>query len=214
MPDEKRTHVIILLDQSGSMGSIRKQAIDGFNEQVRSIQRNADLGGDTWVSFYKFGGGDGTKPHWERVFDARPASALTAIDERSYVPNGITPLYDCVGMALQDAETKSHEGDVGFLFCVISDGLENASREWTAERIAEKVKALQDTGKWTFVYIGANQDLGDVQKHLGIRQVVSYDATPRGYEVMSHNLCASTTGYFESRSSGSTSKDDFWEQKK
>jgi Mg-chelatase subunit ChlD len=217
MPDEastKRTYIAFLLDQSGSMASIRQQAIDGFNEQVGIIQRDADKGGDTWVSLYKFGGGDGTKPYWERTFDALAPTALHRLNPDTYVPNGITPMYDCVGMALQDLGPKDEAGDIGFLVVIVSDGRENASQEWTAERIADKVKELEATGRWTFVYIGANQNLADVQKHLGIKQVVAFAATPTGYQYMSENMAGSTESYLSARSKGETSTPEYWTESK
>ena len=92
--------------------------------------------------FY-YAAGDGWKPYWERAVDKLAADALVPLNMDTYIPNGVTPMYDCIGMALQDLEQHDEEGDLGFLFVVISDGLENSSKEWTADRIAEKVKNLE-----------------------------------------------------------------------
>jgi hypothetical protein len=201
---EKRTHVAFVLDESGSMGSIWEAAIDGFNEQVNAVKENADKGGDTTVSQWRFGCPPDARP--KEIYFEQPVSALLPISQETYQPFGMTPMYDGLGMALTKLEPLDKAGDVGFLIVLVSDGQENASKEWDSTMVASKIKQLQDTGRWTFVYIGANHDLADVSKHLGIPlgNMVAFAATNVGTRRMSNYVGQSTATYMDNRQRGLT----------
>ena len=201
---EKRTHVAFVLDESGSMGSIREAAIDGFNEQVNAVKENADKGGDTTVSQWRFGCPPDARP--KEVYFEQPVSGLLPISHETYQPYGMTPMYDGLGMALTKLEPLDKAGDIGFLVVLVSDGQENASQEWTSPMVADKIKKLQDTGRWTFVYIGANHDLADVSKHLGIPMgnMIAFAATKMGTQKVSDFASASTADYMANRARGQT----------
>lgn len=206
---EKRTDVALVLDRSGSMSSIREQAIDGFNEQLKALREEADKGGDTRVTVVTFGGWHGApeKRAPLHVINERvPAEDVEMLSMDNYRPNGLTPLYDGFMHAIDILEESDDGGeDTAFLVVVVSDGRENHSKEFTAGDVASKVRALEDTDRWTIVYIGANQDLSDVEKHLAVGRTHSFDSTPEGTESMSDKAAGATMSYMNSRSAGLTS---------
>ncbi len=173
----KSVEVAIVLDRSGSMESCREATISGFNEYVAEIRRTARQEGlNARVSLVTFNG-EVTPVYW-----SAPLDRLQPIDHASYVPGGMTAMLDAVGATI--AQLTAHGGDpeTHALVCIISDGLENASREYTSPVIAKRVRELQATGRWTFTYLGSNQDLAKVSADLGMPEanMAAYSSTPAG----------------------------------
>ena len=193
----KLTYVCFVLDESGSMGICRDATIDGFNEQTNAVRQNAKSGGKTSISLFRFGCPPNSHPR-EFYFD-KPVSDLLGISRETYSPYGNTPMYDAIGLALTRLETLPQTDNTGFLVIVVSDGQENASQEWSSARLAEKVKALQNTGKWTFVYIGANQDLTQVRETFGLHagNMMAYDGSVVGTRRMYCASVQNTAAYFQ-----------------
>lgn len=90
---------------------------------------------------------------------------------------------------------------------IITDGEENASREFNGNSIANLIARLNDTDKWTFSYLGASPDLVEVAKKLNIPHgnIINYSPTPDGLNIVSSGLYASSTSYFSNRAEGVTS---------
>lgn len=174
----KAVQVAIVLDRSGSMEECRAETISGFNEYAAEIRRTARLEGlNARVTLVTFNS-EVTPVYW-----SAPLDRLQPIDHSSYVPGGMTAMLDAVGTTidrLAGDEPDSKDGHT--LVCIISDGLENASREYTAPAVAQRIRRLQETGRWTFTYLGSNQDLAKVSADLGVPQtnVAAYAATPAG----------------------------------
>lgn len=211
MLQEKKTYVAFVLDRSGSMGTIRESIVNGINEQVDIIKANAAKGGDTLVSLVTFttGSSSALVDDWntsliETVFFNQPADKLKHLTLKDYQPNGGTPMYDGVGHTLDmlsDLDTTSDE--VAFLVIVVSDGYENSSRNYTARDIATRVKQLEATGRWTFSYLGANQNLKVVQEQTGFAGV-AYVANAAGTQSLFRGASAANTAYFDLREEGCT----------
>lgn len=204
---QKKTYVAIVLDKSGSMSAVKKETIQGFNEQADTIINNADKGGDTFVSLITFN----DVP--ELLFDKSPVNVLEHLNDTSYEPNGSTAMRDAVWDAIQNLEQTEVTDETAYLVIVISDGQENASRRTPSQNLADKITALQATGRWTFAYMGANQDLSEVAQEYNIpmNNVMVYNSTPTG---TSKGLMANADAlgsYFTStRAVGSTSNTSFY----
>jgi len=166
----KKTKIAIVLDRSGSMKKVRAETIKGYNEQIQSIREEASNldSGETTVSLIIF---DSTvMPNY---FE-RSINFLTDIRSEDYDPDkGWTRMYDAVGYTIERLlkETSSDDPDTAYLVVIISDGQENpgpgAQTKYNAKSLAELIKKVQATKRWTFTYLGANQDLGQVQDTLG-----------------------------------------------
>ena len=169
---------VVILDKSGSMESIRQAAIDGFNETLAGIQKAQEKYASTqdhFVSLLTFC--DCEKKY---VFDKVPAKEARKLTMEDYEPCCCTPLYDAMGFTLTTMRNfvKSVD-DAVVVVTIITDGYENASKEYTGVAVKKLVEELKSDG-WTFTYMGANQDSVEVAFSLSIRNSRNFDATAGG----------------------------------
>jgi uncharacterized protein YegL len=171
-------HVAIVLDRSGSMESCRDETISGFNEYAQDIRKTAQTAGlDARLTLTVFNG-ELRMP----LFEA-PLERLHPMSRKYYVPNGSTAMLDAVGQTIDRLEregSRIHEASV--LVCIISDGQENSSTDYTYASVAERIQHLSATERWTFTYLGSNQDLSAVSDSLSISMAntSSYAASREG----------------------------------
>lgn len=174
---------VIILDESGSMSSIYKETLASINEVLGSIRKNQEEYPEqrhhvTIVTFEGYGIA-GVKTRRDRV----PISTIEPFAEQDYRPGGCTPLYDAMGKTLNELEGLILPWDK-VMVTIITDGMENSSREYSGKTIKHLVARLREKG-WMLAYIGANQDSVEVARDLNIGNALNYDATPRGVEEMS-----------------------------
>jgi Mg-chelatase subunit ChlD len=207
--EKQISHVAIILDESGSMSSVAGVTINGVNEQIQKIKEAGKSKiVETFVSFVTFNSNGQTK---FRVFN-QPVDSLKEITAADYKPNGLTAMYDAVGETFDKylAETKHEDKNTTYLVVIVSDGEENDSKKYLAKDVAEKIQALQVTGRWTISYMGANQDLSKVSKDLGISlgNMAKYSSTRGGtMKAMSSNAMA-VGDYMTTRSLGAIPRAD------
>lgn len=159
-----KTFVSILLDESGSMQSVRDQVIDGFNEYISGL-----VGSEVKrirVSLTKFDS-SGFNPDYVGA----KLKNVPELTRKSYKPNAMTPLYDAVGRMVraleqQVANDSIKQGDK-VLVVIQTDGYENASKEYTKKAIKKLLKEKQKAG-WTFVFLGADQNAWGGASDLGV----------------------------------------------
>ena len=181
MTDMTTIHNLLILDESGSMQSIYHQALTGANETIQSIRSAQAQFADqdhrfTFVTF------NTDAPNVKTVVDDVPIGEVRDLTDADYNPSSCTPLYDAMGQSITALERKVKEGDK-VLVTVITDGYENASREYSGAAVKEMVSRLREKG-WTFVYIGANQDAVEVAKGLDILNALSFSADAAGTQAM------------------------------
>jgi uncharacterized protein YegL len=202
----KQTYIGMALDRSGSMGHLVDSTVSGFNEWLETIRTDAKKGGNTSVTLFTFGGND-----VKCEFSLLDPQKIRPLSRGVYKPKGNTPMYDGIGRLLDELEEYDIEDtDTGFLVIIISDGYENASRIWNRNSIAARINNLKATGRWTFAYVGANQDVFEVQKDLGIKNVLPWEFTLRGTEHVYNVASASTSRYFDDRAAGATCSNTFF----
>lgn len=173
MKSLKKIFNLIILDESGSMHSIKNATLSGFNEVFETI-RQAETSNENqvhFVSFFSFNT-NGIKAH---LFN-QPASMLKALTAEDYQPSNGTPLYDAMGFALSK-QRDSLQGyqDAAVLVTILTDGEENASREYSGAAITAMIDELKNLG-WTITYIGANHDVYAFSLKHGIDNAMSYQA--------------------------------------
>ena len=169
---------VIILDKSGSMESIRQAAIDGFNETLAGIKKAQEKFADTQEHFVTLL----TFCDCERkyVFDKVPVADARKLTLADYEPCCCTPLYDAMGFTLTSMRNYvSKIEDSVVVVTIITDGLENASKEYTGPVVKQLVEELKGEG-WTFTYMGANQDSVEVAFTLSIRNARNFSATTEG----------------------------------
>lgn len=186
---------LIILDESGSMTSIYEQALGGANETIQTIRSAQASAADQkqFLTFVTFDSGD--RESVRTIIDTMPIAQVKDLTKDDYRPNGCTPLYDAMGKSLTALEQKVTEDDQ-VLVTIITDGMENSSREYSGAGVCEIVKRLRAKG-WTFVYIGANQDAVEVAKSMNIDNAMNFQATHEDTRRMWNEYRESTSGYYE-----------------
>jgi len=189
------THVIFILDRSGSMEPCAQQTISGFNENVQQMRRTAKESGmedHTFVTLVQFND--------EVAFThfAAPVHALADLSAETYQTGSTTAMFDAVGLALHRFKREIEDSvNHRYLVTIFSDGEENASKEYRAADIAGKVKRRLATNRWTFNFIGANQDLSRVAEQTAIPRsnMVDWRADAGGTRLMFSSYSESMATY-------------------
>lgn len=177
-----KVYNLIILDESGSMESIWKPALNGANETIQTIKSTQSEHPEqkqflTFVSFSNKGG----KP-FRVLIDNKPVDEVQELTEQDYRPNGNTPLWDAIGYSLTKLEQEVTDQDL-VLVAIITDGYENASCEYNGKAIKDLIERL--TAKdWVFAYIGANQDAIEIAGEMGIRNALHFDSDADGTKEM------------------------------
>ena len=170
---------LIILDESGSMQMIEKQAVNGLNETLQTIS-NAQCEHEEqqhYVSFVTFNT-NGIRT----VMDRMEVEGGKSLKWTDYQPNACTPLYDAMGQSINELKGHVNDEDV-VLVTIITDGMENASREFCGKDIKKLVSDMKEKG-WVFAYIGTNQDVDAVADSMGIRSRMAYEYSQTGAEDM------------------------------
>jgi hypothetical protein len=180
------THIVVVLDSSGSMGSIINDTIEGFNHFLKSQKEaegeatmtlvefahpqihNAHWGRSTWNPQDMIGGvlNDGKRsvdPEVNVKYDFQDIKNVSELNKKNYVPSGGTPLLDTIaatmnrtGKALAALPETLRPEKV--LMVIITDGEENASVVYNHQKVMEMIQHQTIVYKWEFMYLGANQD--------------------------------------------------------
>jgi len=206
-PDAPRADIWYLLDRSGSMDAIAEYVVQGFDEFIAEQRKDNGAATMTLVQF------DGEDIH-DVLIDAKPLEWVRSIAGR-FVPRGMTPLYDAIAAMLDRAEAhlKQSGGEpADQLVVIMTDGLENASRRWTAPAIFERIEGLRKAG-WTFVFAGANQDSYATGSAIGVvaGNTSNFTASPTGVLAAHRGLTRSVREWRgKSRSTRVADANDFW----
>ncbi len=186
--------LIHILDESGSMHSIKRPTISGFNEVIQTTKQTAKNFPEQehFISFVTFNGtGIRTIHHCEEV------EKIKEIDEKSFNPRASTPLYDAMGISITALRrTTDKETNTSVLVTILTDGEENTSTEYSGQDIKKLVEELK-TKNWTFTYIGANHDVEDFAEHISIDNSMRYEANEEDMKVMFQKEMYARERYFD-----------------
>jgi len=188
----QRVFNLIILDESGSMSSIEKQAVSGLNETFQTI-RNAQKEHQEQQHFISFVTFNSAKIR--TVMNRQTVDSDKKLKWTDYQPDDCTPLFDAMGRSLNDLKKHVNDEDV-VLVTIITDGYENASREYCGRDIKNLVAELKARG-WVFAYIGTNQDVDAVADDMGIRSRMSYEYSDTGAECMFNIEHSSKKRFFD-----------------
>ena len=203
---------LIIIDESGSMQSIKKAAIDSVNETIQTIRLAQKKHHDQehYVSLVTFN--DDVKT----VYECVPVDEVKELTADTYQPDCCTALYDAMGISLNALRKKVAEDDK-VLVTVVTDGYENASKEYSGKAIKALVDELKAKG-WVFAYIGANQDVEAVAATISITNVMQFDATPLGTAAMGARVASARGRLFDRIAdccfSAAEANEDFFDEEK
>ncbi|MBX7042220.1 MAG: VWA domain-containing protein [Ignavibacteria bacterium] len=178
METRQKVHHLIILDESGSMNSIREPIIGTFNEIVLSTKECAKdfPEQEHFVTFVTFNSG-GIKSY----LNLAPLEKFEIITGRNYRPSAATPLFDAVGRSINGLryELRS-EKDYKVLVSILTDGFENASREFSGRDIVNLQDELRKSGNWTITYSGADHDVEAAASSMDIRNFSRFEKSAAG----------------------------------
>lgn len=168
---KKTTFVSFLLDETGSMDSIKDDTIGGFNSYVDTLKKDGD---DILFSLVSF-----NSSKTQRRYVAEPIQAVPKLTDDDYVPAAMTPLIDAAVKIIRatDEVVRSRDDDPNVVIVIQTDGKENVSVEYTTADLAAEVKAKEAAG-WQFVFLGAGMDAFAAAHEAGMvidaQHVMSY----------------------------------------
>ena len=170
--------IICILDRSGSMESIRSDAIGGFNTFLADQKQQP---GEAYFTLVLF------NHDYLLVHDHVPIAQAKPLDGRTYQPQGTTALLDAVGRTIDDvgnrlSGTPEPERPSKVIVAILTDGLENASKDYSRDRVAQMIKHQQEKYSWEFIFLAANQDAIATAREISIaaKDAMTFAATPDG----------------------------------
>lgn len=195
---------LLILDESGSMQAIKQPTINGFNEVVQSIKYAQQKFREQkhFVSLVTFNGA-GIKT----LLSNQVAESLTELDDNLYAPNDGTPLYDAIGLGVNNLRKIVGEGtDHTVLVTILTDGEENASKEYRRQQIRVLIEELREKN-WAFTYIGANHDVEKTAAAFSITASINFQADEADVKRVFNDEVNSRITFFEKRSRGVSAKE-------
>ena len=161
---ENSTELVFILDRSGSMSGLETDTIGGFNSMLEKQKKES---GEAFVTTVLF------DDKYELLHDRYDIKGVNLLTEKEYYVRGSTALLDAIGItinnigkALSDTNEEDRPGKV--LFVIITDGMENSSREFSYEKVKEMVEHQKSKYSWDFIFLGANIDAIKTANSFGI----------------------------------------------
>jgi uncharacterized protein YegL len=185
------TEIIFLLDMSGSMSIMKTEAINGFNTLINDQKKQEGEAQLTLVLF-----DDRYIVQYDGV-DIKDVSELT---EEIYQPLGMTAYFDALGKTISSVGSRLNDTPEELrpekvIFAIMTDGQENASREYTSETIKERIKHQEEKYSWNFIFLAANQDAFKSADDIGISNFSNIAFTPQGVDNMYSTLSRGISNY-------------------
>lgn len=200
IPNKLSTEIICIIDKSGSMSSIKSDAIGGFNEFLSEQKKLQD---DTKITLNLF------DSKFKPMYNSISLNEATELTEENYIPSSMTALYDAVGLSIDEAKERFDENpDIKpdrVLVVILTDGEENTSKEYDQKRIFEMIDE-QSKNDWEFIFLAANQDAMKTAKTMNIKtgNSMTFAASGSGMKDVYSKVSSTVTSY---RSSNLTSSD-------
>ena len=175
------TELVFILDRSGSMGGLESDTIGGYNAMLSKQQKEC---GEAMITTVLF------DDEYELLHDRIPLKGVRFISEKEYFVRGTTALLDAIGKTIHKIDnaqrnTAENERAEKVLFVITTDGQENASREYSYDKIKTQILRQQDEYGWEFIFLGANIDAIAEADRFGIRadRAANYHADSEGTEL-------------------------------
>jgi hypothetical protein len=160
----------IILDQSGSMSDCINQTLNGLANQRKEILAIANEFPDREIRV-----GLTVFDHLvELKYRNLSVTELSQMKSFEYIPNGFTALLDAIGMSVSDTERLMVNKDDAVVMVILTDGHENASKEYSHEQIKNLIQAKEATGNWSFTYLGATLDAVEIAKSMNFKAENSF----------------------------------------
>lgn len=201
------TSISVVLDRSGSMAPLTNDTIGGFNTFLAEQKK---VPGEAVLTLATF------STNYTLIHDCKPINEVPALTTETYTTGGSTALLDAIARTINATGTKlaamkEEERPSQVMLVIITDGEENASREFAHEKVMQMIKHQQEKYSWSVIYLGANQDAFAVSSRLGVSagNTLSYAATAGGTKAIYDNISYNTSSF---RNSGVGATRNFFVQ--
>ena len=186
------TEIVFILDRSGSMAGLEEDTIGGFNAMIRKQRREE---GQAVVSTVLFDN------HTEVIHDRIDIHNISPMTRKEYYVRGCTALLDAVGKSIRHIANirkyaREEDRPEKTVFVITTDGMENASREYSYEKVRRMIEHEKEKYGWEFLFLGANIDAAKEAARFGITEdrAANYHADSQGtaviYEAVSEAVCS------------------------
>lgn len=205
----KKTIYHFIIDKSGSMAGMEQQVVGGFNTQLTTLQELKQTYPDQEFKVSLTFFNDRVR---DIILNGR-VEQLFPMDPRTFNPGGSTALLDAIGRSIyqlkSDFGPELQNDETTVVMVIITDGAENASRLYSYHEVAAMIRELDETGKWTFSFLGADLDAIHTSQMLNIRRenVISFNKSD--YSGMMNDVSDSIRCYAQSKSDGNTKNNIF-----
>lgn len=196
------TIINFILDKSGSMAYCQEATISGFNEYLQSLKKKAK-GSKMLFTLTLF------DTLLQKRYLMTPIKEVKPLNVETYIPDGLTALYDATVETIENAASKMDEmrelgNRVNSLVIVMTDGEENSSTEHNQNCLKELIDKLKQDKRWTFVFLGANQDAWANANQMGFNEVnvVNWHNTSMGSSLAFNLLANQTMAFCSSSATG------------
>lgn len=205
----KKTIYHFVIDQSGSMSGSEGPTIEGFNSQLKTLQqlKKENPENEYLVSVTYF------EDEVMEIMKFAPIEQIQLLSRENYRPGGLTALLDGIGKSIESIrknyDQEIRENLASVVMVILTDGGENASKFYTRNLVAEMIKELDATGKWTFSFLGADLDAVTASNDLNIRRENIISFSKRNYDGMMRQMSKSIMNYEAMKSEGNLKSDLF-----
>lgn len=207
MIEKTKVHNLIILDESGSMNSIKDMIISGFNEVVQTVK---DVSRefpeqDHFITLISFGGRK-VNTH----LDVKHVLELDEIDGDKYRPRGGTPLFDALGQGINHLRSVTDkDANCNVLVTILTDGMENASTEYDRAAIKALIEEMENKN-WTFSYIGTDHGVEEFAISISIKNSMRFVKNQEGLKDMFERERKSRRYYSQKIRRNEDTKENFY----
>lgn len=181
MPKQNLTEIVVILDRSGSMSSIKKDAIGGFNTFLEAQQNES---GEAVMTVVQFDNEYLVTVDGVKIQDVEP------LNNETFVPRGGTALLDAIGRTISTvgkrlSNTTEEDRPAKVIVVILTDGEENQSREFKKEQINSMITHQTNSYQWEFIFLSAGMDAVGTAASYGISSsnTMAFDANSRGMDL-------------------------------
>jgi uncharacterized protein YegL len=185
---KEQLNIRLVLDRSGSMSSCRVETVESINEYINEIQKEAVEGVFTLSTF--------DNKSNDIPISRIPVRELTILGQDILIPRGGTPLYDAIGTAVHDLSTFTYKEDEKKVLVIVTDGYENASREYTSDAIKQLIEEKTKEG-WLILYLGADHDAFTQSRHMGFETAKTLQYAKRDSKDAFKAVATRTSTYYK-----------------
>lgn len=185
------TEIICVIDKSGSMDSIKSDAIGAFNSFLKAQK---ELPGEAKLTLTLF------DTDYQIRLNGVDIQSVPDLTPQTFMCGGCTALLDAAGRTIDKVgerldKTPESERPEKVIMVILTDGQENSSKEYTHEKLMAKINHQRDVYHWEFIFLAANQDAIQAGQSIGIHNNVNYAATGKGVMRAAACFCSAVSSY-------------------